>query len=177
MTALTINKYLRWLRALVDQPGPSYDILFDIAWAIPYRYTVPNDINRAQDGLMLRRKFESETSLRLPRLGECRMLEFLIGVAFRLNEVVYDNEEPNNQPYWFGLLLNNLELQYYDDSYDFSRIHEKITNILNRLNARQYEEDGSNGGLFPLEFPEEDQRKVEVWYQMHAYLQENFFLM
>jgi hypothetical protein len=41
-----------------------------------------------------------------------------------------------------------------------------------RLNRRLYTTSGY-GGLFPLEEPKEDQRKVEIWYQMMAYLGEN----
>jgi hypothetical protein len=28
------------------------------------------------------------------------------------------------------------------------------------------------GGFFPLTHPNDDQRKVEIWYQMNAYLDE-----
>ena len=173
MTALTINKYLRWLRALVEQPGPSYDILFDVAWSLQYSYDIPNDSNRAQDGILLRRRFESETSLRLPYLGECRMLEFLIALAVRLNEGAYDYRNPNMEPYWFWILMGALGLDEYDDTYDFSTIHENIADILMRLNSREYNFDGSGGGLFPLDDAAEDQRGVEIWYQMQAFLREN----
>ncbi len=161
------------MRALVNQPGPSYDILFDIAWITNYEYHIPNDDNRAADGLGLRRRFEYETSNKLPDLGPCRILEFLIGLAIRLNEAVYDNNEPNAERYWFWILMGTLELDEYTDEYDFDAIHEEIYDIFGRLNARQYDQDGGNGGLFPLENPSQDQRGVEVWYQMQAYLSEN----
>ncbi|MCK4787431.1 MAG: hypothetical protein KAV87_26975 [Desulfobacteraceae bacterium] len=170
---LSVNKYLRWLRGLVHRPGPSYDILFDMAWVTHYEYPVPNDDNRAQDGLKLRERFEYETSIRLPHLGECTMLEFLIALAIRLNESVYDHTYPNQETYWFWILMGALKLDEYDDSYDFTRIHDEIQNIFMRLNRREYDSDGGNGGLFPLDDPIQDQRGVEVWYQMMAYLQEN----
>ncbi len=170
---LSINKYNRWLRGLVENPGPSYDILFDIAWITHYEYSVPNDDNRAQDGLMLRSRFEYETSIKLPDLGECRILEFLIALAIRLNESIYDHENPNLEAYWFWILIGSLELDEYDDSYDFTLIHGEIQDIFMRLNKREYDSDGGNGGLFPLADPVQDQRGVEVWYQMMAYLQEN----
>jgi hypothetical protein len=66
----------------------------------------------------------------------------------------------------------HLDLYNYDDSYDFGEIHCDIQNIFIRLNRREYDSDGGNGGLFPLNEPNEDQRDVEVWYQMMAYLQE-----
>lgn len=170
---LSINKYNRWLRDLVRTPGPSHDILFDIAWVTHYEYSVPNDDNRAQDGLKLRERFEYETSIRLPDLGECRILEFLIALAIRLNESVYNHEDPNQEPSWFWMLIVHLELNEYDDSYDFTRIHGEIQDVFARLNRREYDSDGGNGGLFPLANPTQDQRDVEIWYQMMAYLQEN----
>jgi len=172
LIVLVVNKYLRWLRALVDQPGPSYDILFDIAWIVHYTYYVPNDGQRALDGLNLRRRFESETSNRLPDLGGCRILEFLIALAIRLNDTVYDHTNPNQEAMWFWILINNLGLKDCDDSYDFVVIHDYIQETFGRINTRTYDFDGT-GGLFPLIDPDEDQRWVEIWYQMQAYLSEN----
>ncbi len=171
---LVVNTYTRWLRGLVHKSGPSpYDILFDMAFVIRYEYFVPNDYNRAQDGLNLRSRFEYETSLKLPDLGECRILEFLIALAIRLNEAVYDNRNPNREPFWFWTLIDNLGLDKYNDEYDFYRIHTGIESIFRCLNNRLYNDNGSGGGVFPLKNPELNQRDVEVWYQMMAYLQEN----
>lgn len=170
---LSVNKYLQWLRGRVSRPGPSYDILFDIAWEIQYEYFIPNDDNRAQDGLNLRRRFEYETSIRLPDLGKCRMLEFFIALAIRLNESTYDHEKPNQEAYWFWILMSSLGLDEYDDSYRFDQIHGEIYDIFMVLIHREYDSDGQNGGLFPLRNPNGDQRTIEIWYQMQAYLNEN----
>lgn len=168
----SINRYNQWLRGLVNKPGPFYHILFDMAWATFYEYHIPNDDNRAEDGLKLRERFELESSLRLLDLGECRMLEFLIALAIRLNESVYDYNNPDQTPYWFWILIENLQLDEYDDYYPFDKIHVDIELVFMRLNRRLYTTSGY-GGLFPLEEPKEDQREVEVWYQMMAYLGEN----
>lgn len=47
-----------------------------------------------------------------------------------------------------------------------------IDMVFKQLNSRYYKSDGF-GGLFPLSNPMGDQRYVEVWYQMMAYLAEN----
>jgi hypothetical protein len=101
------------------------------------------------------------------------MLEFLIALATRMNESVYDDRYPNQEPYWFMVLLQNLGLDKYDDTYDFTVIHGEVYDIFMVLNHREYDIDGSRGGLFPLKDPAENQREVEVWYQMQAYLSEN----
>jgi hypothetical protein len=48
----------------------------------------------------------------------------------------------------------------------------KIKNILDTLVWRTYQPDG-RGGFFPLNHPEEDQTKVEIWYQMNKYVIEH----
>ncbi len=172
------NRYNDWLRGLVvKNSGPSYHILFDLAWTTIYEFHIPNDDNRAEDGLKLRERFELESSLRLPDLGECRMLEFLIALAIRLNESVYDHNNPDQTSYWFWQLIKNLQLDEYDDNYPFGDVFSEIPfyieRVFVRLNERLYASNGGGGGLFPLEEPMADQRHVEVWYQMMAYLTEN----
>ena len=170
------NRYREWLRGLVDRPGPFYDILFDLAWEINFEHTVPNDANRASDGIDLRNQCEIECKfgalLELPDLGKCRMLEFLIGLAIRCNSTVYDNLYPNLVPEWFWNLLENLALDVYTDNYLEKFGRDEVVTVFHRLNQREYNSDGSDGGLFPLMDAHEDQTKVEVWYQMMAYLSE-----
>ena len=52
---------------------------------------------------------------------------------------------------------------------------ENIDEILNKFIDRTYRASGY-GGLFPLRHSKEDQRKVEIWYQMAAYLIENGYV-
>ena len=167
------SKYINWLRGLVERPGPFYHILFGMAWETFYEYHIPNDDTRAEDGLKLRERFELESSLKLPDFGECRILEFLIALAIRLNESVYDYRNPDQTSYWFWQLIKNLQLDTYNNNYSFDNIHFYIEQVFIRLNERLYAFNGDAGGLFPLEESTEDQRDVEVWYQMMAYLGEN----
>ena len=47
-----------------------------------------------------------------------------------------------------------------------------MEDAVNRVNGRMFSRDGS-GGLFPLRRFDRDQRSVEIWYQMQAWLMEN----
>lgn len=172
MIVARISRYRKWLRSLVDRPGSYYDILFDTAWQMEYVYSVPYDENRAEDGLRLRERFEHETSIMLPDLGECRMLEFLVALAIRLNESTYDWDKPDQTSEWFWKMMFNVGLQRFDDTYSDDP-YEHISWAFECINLRVYNLDGTDGGLFPLERPREDQRQVEIWYQMMAYLTEN----
>ena len=158
--------YREWLRGLVIGPAPTYHNpeLFDIAWDTNYIPTVPNDQNRCQDAIDLRPRYVNETSNSLPAMGECTMLEFLIGLSIRLNDASYTPQRPDQIGSWFWALLDNLGI--IEENYiGMTRSFEKI-------NTRGYDHDGF-GGLFPLRRSREDQRNVEIWYQMQAYLMEN----
>lgn len=172
MIMAQISRYSKWLRSLVDRPGSYYDTLFDVAWDWTYEYFIPHDVNRAEDGLRLRERFESESSLRLPDLGDCCMLEFLVALSIRMDESTYDWDKPNQTSNWFWKMMFNLDLQRFDDTYSDDP-YDNITIAFERINHRLYNADGTDGGLFPLRRPREDQRQVEIWYQMMAYLSEN----
>jgi len=132
-------------------------------------WIVPNDDNRREDGRNLRHEFLEDERIR--QVDEawfnirCSMLELLIGLARRLS--FQAEGEPQS---WFWKLLENLELEQYNDH---SLFHEEwIDQILDRVIWRRYQPNGV-GGLFPLEQPvERDQRDVELWYQMNSYLLE-----
>jgi hypothetical protein len=48
---------------------------------------------------------------------------------------------------------------------------DQVDNILYNLVWRNYHADG-RGGFFPLQNPDVDQTKVEIWYQLNAYVSE-----
>lgn len=163
----TEGLYKNWLRGLVEEPDLSFNTFFELAWATAYEFFVPNDDNRATDGIDLRIRFERESSVVLPDLEECRLLEFFIALAIRMNETVYNNEDPDRVCDWFWELMENIGADAHKQNLSVLAI------IFRRLNRREYHDDGTNGGLFPLENPRKDQRDVEIWYQMMAYLMEN----
>ena len=65
-----------------------------------------------------------------------------------------------------------MELRQYNDNVYHSRIGEIIDETLDMICARTYGRNGY-GGLFPLHKATSDQTKVEIWYQMAAYLSEH----
>lgn len=162
-----LSAYFNWLQGLVLPLAPHYHNpeIFTLAWEMKYIPTIPNDQNRANDGINLRFQYSTTTKNGLPAIGACTMLEFLIGVSIRLNEADYDPTMPDRVGPWFWALMDNLGIIEADRPW--------IEDSFNRINNRDYSTDG-HGGLFPLRNPRENQQKVEIWYQMQAYLMENF---
>lgn len=164
--------YFKWLYGLVNQssrnPSPSYWRLFKKLHCKEFVWVVPNDDNRLEDGKELRYAFIDDVGLMDVDLSwvnlGCSMLELFIGLSRRLSFEA--GGEPRE---WFWRLMTNLHLEYYSDN---ERIPEnEIDEILDRVIWRTYDWDGQ-GGLFPLKFPTEDQRHVELWYQLNAYVME-----
>lgn len=164
--------YLTWLYSQVgsvDSTNPSrnYWELLRLLYTKEFVWIIPNDDNRAKDGLDLRREFVDQENVNVDRgwmLMPCSMLELLIVLS---RELSFQTER---EPFdWFWYLIETLKLEVYNDN---TRIPErKVDGILNRVIWRTYNRNGS-GGLFPLRRATEDQRDVELWYQLNAYLLE-----
>ena len=165
-------EYLVWLSEksgieLEGNPDDTYRSLLEQMNRKEFVWSVPNDDNRLEDGLYLRVLFNLEVGGGEVS-GYCSFLEVLVALAENLAFQL--SEESDNTGYWVHDLLVNSGLLLYSDSYYQSSIStpSKVDNVLNRIMFRRYNFDG-RGGLFPLQDPPEDQRAVELWYQLQAY--------
>ena len=134
----------------------------------PFIWFVPNDHNRKYDGIDLRYEFIDEDKIQdvdPDWMGlNCSMLEMLIALSRRF---AFEAEgEPRE---WFWHMIQILGLDKYNDKEGVPV--NKVDDVLDRVIWRTYEPSG-RGGLFPLNHAAEDQRKVELWYQLSAYLLE-----
>lgn len=161
--------YLDWLYSQIDIPmRKQYTTLIRALFETEFFWDVEFDYNRAEDGKSLRRDFSlEEIRPGLPREWmeqECSMLEMLIALA-RRTALLLDGKITS----FFWRMVENCGLSELDDK-NFDEV--RFYNIVDTLNNREYAYDGSGGGLFPLNSPASDQRKVELLYQMYAYVQE-----
>lgn len=165
--------YLRWLyRQFADpeqtRPSRTYWNLARCLYTTEFIWIIPNDDNRVKDGNYLRHEFAEEQGLSdvdpdWMSLG-CSFLEMLIALTRRL--AFSGDGEPSD---WFWELIGNLEIRYSDARVlPMSHIHE----VCNTVMYRTYRSNG-RGGLFPLRHPRQDQRWVEIWFQLNAYLLEH----
>jgi len=176
MSAPLDELYFEWLYSQscsvrLKNPVRTYWNLFRILFKHEFLWIIPNDDNRCQDGKDLRIEFLRSRGIDPEDVDPhwldegCSMLELFLGLARRLAFIT--NAEPDE---WFWELLENLDLRKYNDSVHIPERHVR-KNILDRVIFRTYRRNG-HGGLFPLEHPQEDQREVELWYQLNAYLRE-----
>ena len=170
MTHQLDEDYLSWLESqVVSVKSPSCWNLLKVLYTTEFVWFIPNDDNRVEDGRMLRveffdgRGFQNEHDWM--ELG-CSVLEMLVALSRRLS---FEDEGEPSERFWE--LLENLGLNYYTDMYihQHEDVWEEIQDKLDTLIWRTYDHKG-RGGLFPLEHPAQDQRDVEIWYQMSAYI-------
>lgn len=164
------EQYLSWLYRLVegDTEYP-YWKLMNALYSTRFDYIIDLDYNRAVDGMGLREQFISEEDPD-PTLityawvdTDCSILEMIIALVKRME---FLTDWAVDDTFWE--LMDNLGLSDHHDL-DFNEFD--VEQILERLINRTYDESG-HGGLFPLESPTEDQRNLQLIYQMYSYINE-----
>jgi hypothetical protein len=182
MSSSLTEDYLRWLAPQVrdthdDRVNPYGDLL-RIMFEKEFVWQVAYDDNRRADGLDLRVEFCHQADI-YPQVKRefgafldqdhpnppCSFLEVLIGLSRRLAFNAGGFAEG-----WAWRLVENLELHRMRDPLGRRNVR-KVHDILDACIWRTYEPNGQ-GGFFPLAWPEEDQRQVELWYQMAAFISE-----
>lgn len=158
-------RYLRWLgdQLIPPEGKKEYNELLGLLQSKEFVWFVPNDDNRLEDGLELRREYFHDPNP-FPEFG-CTTLELIVGLSRRLAFQVGGTEQKRA---WE--LIKNLELHKMSDPLtrkDISQVDEVLECVI----WRNYQWDGC-GGFFPLAWAQEDQRQVEIWYQMMAYIRE-----
>lgn len=178
MTRYELNdEYFDWLYGLVcANRFPvkiSYRKLLMNLHSTEFRYTIPKDQNRAEDGVGLRYRF----ALRLEPYEDvaevldilerpCSLLEMMVGLAIRCESFMDDPNVGDRTGQWFWNMVINLGLgNMTDDRFDRWLFDQSVNRLLNR----EYEPDGT-GGLFRIRNCDRDLRKVEIWHQLCWYL-------
>lgn len=176
---ITKDPYFDWLCISVGLdkrlPGANYIRLAQELHQMEFRAKLPADANRGMDGMQLRVDFmrmHGDYGTATNR-GGCTMLELMVALSKRMNFLMDGNEKRHRTAYYFYTLLRNVGLdKVTDDRWDMMHGEFFTDDAVYRIIDRQYEANG-RGGFFPLKYPKEDQRGVELWYQMQAWLNEN----
>jgi hypothetical protein len=172
------NDYFNWLCSLIcgeeDLPEQmTFNKLLMRLHKTKFKYTIRKDQNRAEDGKTLRWRFicnmgYQDNSDELLRClgGSCSVLEMMIALAIRCEDVMDEPRIGNRTSQWFWGMVVNLGLGSMSDTrYDKQLVDETITRFL----KREYEPNGK-GGLFTIRNCDYDLRTVEIWLQLCWYL-------
>lgn len=189
-----LEAYLNYLIELATNGNPRHlnkEMLFRLLHRIEFYELIPNDNNRGDDGkafreqFMLNREDGADIALSLCLDGPCTFLEMMLGLADRISIELKNSAAdggysfkkktpPNDLSYCFWVLMGHLDMSNIDNkSVTIPKFYDFVTKKVSQVLERTYSFNGI-GGLFPLRSCTEDQRKVELWYQMHSWLQENY---
>lgn len=172
--------YFHWLCEQVgaEQGAHSYWLLLGRLHALIFTPMIEHDENRESDGIELRDEFLREHGYpKYAELGEgCSFLEMMVALSerieFETDTMYIEDRRGRMQAYWFWEMIDNLGLDEMDDgAYWTYGGDAHVDDIVETVVEREYDFDG-RGGLFPLKYAVDDQRDVEIWYQMAAYLNE-----
>lgn len=169
--------YFNWLCVLVhidDYYGKQWYILAKILHDIEFYWTVPNDDNRATDGVRLREVWLSTLKNEAEDLGvgfdvppdslngPCSMFEMMVALASRIESDIMQSDELGNRTHiWFWYMIHNLlsdadlmNCHWWIDSTNDSSIQplerDTIKEMVRHCLDRDYELDGRGGCLFPI---------------------------
>ena len=174
--------YFLWLYDRIAGERPYVKLASYLHNRWEFRWHVQYDENRQADGYDQRGLFLYEHPERFTRkqinslMNEpVSVFEVLVALVERMDFQLDDLISGPRRHLWFSELLANLELDVFDDEGfgDHPANHREIDDIIQVLLDRTYDSDGT-GSLFPLSNPKQDMREVELWYQMMAYLHENY---
>lgn len=163
--------YLQYLYESVGLPrrgrDRTYWALIRQMYSTEFTWRMTKDRSRADDGKAIRWEFVEAAGL--PKVEAnwlyrpCTFLEMMIAVARRLSTLTSENAA-----WWFSQLLFNTSFSVFNDEH-YDGQSETIAGMMDTIIWRRYTPNGE-GGLFPLRNPAEDQRNVEIWYQLNAWL-------
>lgn len=171
------REYFDWLCNIVCgnrySGQASYERLLSYLHHTPFRYSLPMDENRAEDGIGMRYRFARSriSSAHVWDImheldGPCSVLEMLVALSVRCEEWMDDTNYGDRTGQWFWEMVVNLGLgAMTNDRYDEYLVESAIARFLDRA----YERNG-RGGLFTIKDCTRDLRKVQIWYQMCWYL-------
>lgn len=170
-----VDEYFEWLYDYVcgDRYSEklSYRKLLTLLHEIEFTYLMPNDENRAKNGINLRWIFSLKTGVNYDEVqkyidGPCSVLEMLIALAMSCEDIMDDPLVGDRTGQWFWRMITNLGLgSMFDSRFDERFVEDVISKFL----YREYEPNGK-GGLFTIRGCDVDLRNVEIWHQLCWYL-------
>lgn len=172
------DDYFLWLCDLINADMNVYsEILFqlhdtDFVWALEL------DASRAKEGLELRKEYydicHDDWVMLMDK--DCSVLEMLIALARRMDDMLVDDNTSTRVPIWFWEMFENLGLKKYTNTFLWLELEDDLYDIQEILRIwmhRDFEPDGVKS-VFPLRNPTHDQRERTIVYQMNDYVFENY---
>lgn len=181
------DSYVEWLKSFAidervdDNSHLTYDHLLDILWDIEFKPPLGNDVDRMYDGLELRRKYYDVVAKELgvtisgesidelgDIFGPCRVLEMLVALSMHIYDLMQDLDYYNSVSRWFWEIMRCLGLDEMSDISWQGNLDDRMVRLeIERAMSLQGDECGGWFYIYGW-------KHLEIWYQMHYYLNRYF---
>lgn len=153
----------------IDKTNSFHRLLVHLHQTI-FRWSISKDINRAEDGISLRRRFAIDQGIEGQErqiVGPCSVLEMMLALAFKCEEDFMDDPSYGNRTsQWFWNMVVSLGLGgMTDQNFEYKYVDDTVQRFLDR----DYASNGK-GGLFTIRRCDSDMRDVEIWCQLCWYV-------
>lgn len=171
------EEYFNWLLKGLNLKKKGYSNLLYLLFETPFRVVLDRDNNRLDDGKYLRNHFFLDIGVDGEFIEHpVSVLEVLIALCNRIDAEYLGNPNNPRPDIIFWEILCNLGLDsvcFTDSRVKYPTNLRRFQDIIDTFLDREYDFYGK-GGLFPLKSVSFDQREVEIWEQMQAYLSEKY---
>ena len=183
--------YLSWMVEKAKIEKETGKALF----GIDFVSEMAEDDIRARDGLDLRKDYAKEAGEKAGKNdrekdriwksihGKCSVMELFLKLSMQLDSMTNEGIFGEKTPYFMEVFLKNLGIWKNSEGSEGDKkgtsegsrsgFEEVLKASVDRFLERKYAEDGSGGGLFPIQNNEKDQRKEPIWNQMNTWLGEH----
>lgn len=169
------QRYFNWLCSQVATARYRlrYSKLLTKLYFADYEWTIPNDANRADDGMGLRYLFAQENDYSEAEMEctmaqkQCCVLEMMVALVIRCesdylgNPDVVDHKMSVFMEMLKSMDIHTMENDVYNDGI--------VENALVKFMSHQYSPDGK-GSIFYVPQAAIDMRKEELWSQMNQWV-------
>lgn len=168
--------YFKWLLRKIECRGiriKSYSDLLEMLFETPFEWVINMDVNRAMDGVELRREFGYVGRYNGYILGDlpCSMLEMMVALASRIESgIMFDPEYGDRTGYWFWKMIENLGLKgAKNDNFEPKYVKDLLENVMKRTGKY-----GQKDLFFCSTFSFQKWHSMEIWQKMTAWINENY---
>lgn len=177
--------YFKWICSIIfpdEHLRNNFTNVLHLLHNTSFEYTLALDENRKKDGIDLRYHFSCACKIPYDVIqinfdnNNCSILEVMTALAIRCEEdIMSDLEHGDRTSDWFWIMFTNLGLSNYADGSWSIYSYYEVNNILRKFMFREYNPDGSNGGLFICHNSIYDLRNMQLWDQMGLCMNEIIF--
>lgn len=149
--------------------GDGYECLMKKLYSIPFYSDIPLDKN------LIDKVIDFRWEIGYVGVDKPSVFEVLVILSMDIERnIMHKTEAGNRTSEWYWIMMRHLDFAYFDDEEYDDICDEVVDKNVDILLSRDYNRDGSDGGLFVVNEPDYDMRKAPLWTQTCWFLREKY---